>query len=271
MLKYGLFGTGKFVRLIGDGFHRVADALQLRPIGLVNERCGHKRLITIGDRKPIVNQGVWIAPNANVIGSVLLGANSTVWYGAVLRGDIHHIKIGVLSHIGDRCVVHVSGGKITGEPRGTIIGNAVVVEPGSILHACTIEDGVKIGSGSVVFDGSLIEKNSILSPGTVVPQGKRIPSGELWAGNPAKFVRKLEKEETEEVQSTAEAYFTLATKHEVDTSKSEIEVLAERELQASLEDVWWGASAKKLGAAHDHPAIKKYIQASNKRAESSQT
>eukprot|EP01114_Cavostelium_apophysatum_P017475 TRINITY_DN519_c0_g1_i1.p1 TRINITY_DN519_c0_g1~~TRINITY_DN519_c0_g1_i1.p1 ORF type:complete len:272 (+),score=37.83 TRINITY_DN519_c0_g1_i1:57-872(+) len=254
-----LWGVGKAVRGTGNALHQVADALQLRPIGLYNKRCGHRRLISLGDRKPIVSQGVWIAPTASVIGSVQLGVNSTVWYGAVVRGDLHHIKIGVLSHIGDRCVVHVSSGKISGSPRGTIVGNNVVVEPGSVLHACTIEDGVKIGSNSIVFDGALIEKNAMVGPGSVVPANKRIPAGELWEGNPAKFVRKLEPEEISQVQATAESFFTLANKHETESSKSEPEILRERELEAAREDVWWGQGTIRQGVAQEHSTIKNYI------------
>jgi len=260
-----LFGVGAAMRYVGNGFHRVANALQLKPIGLVNKRCGHRKVIEIGDRKPIVNQGVWIAPTASVIGSVQLGVNSTVWYGAVLRGDIHSIKVGVLSSIGDRCVIHVSGGKASGEPRGTVVGNNVIVEPGAILHACTVEDSCRIGSGSVVFDGAVIEKDSILAAGSVVSLGKRVPSGELWAGNPAQFVRKLELSEREQIQATSESFYTLAQRHEAENNRSELEILAERELQAAQEDVWWGASVAKSGPAHENPALAKYISQNKER------
>lgn len=253
------------MRYAGNGFHRLADALQLRPIGLINKRCGHRKVINLGDRKPIVNQGAWIAPTASVIGSVQLGVNSTVWYGAVLRGDIHSIKVGVLSSIGDRAVVHVSGGKVSGEPRGTNIGNNVVVEPGAILHACTIEDGCRIGSGAVVFDGAIVEKGSVVSSGSVVSLGKRIPAGELWAGNPAQFVRKLEAKEYEQVQTTAENFYTLAQAHEAENNRSELEILATQEFHAAQEDVWWGSSIAKSGPAHENPALAKYISQNKER------
>jgi len=257
---------GNVVRSVGDGIHKVADALQLRPVGLINKRCGHRRLITVGERKPVVNQGAWIAPTASVIGSVLLGVNSTVWYGAVLRGDIHHIKVGVLSHIGDRCVVHVSSGKVSGEPKGTIIGSNVVVEPGAILHACTIEDGVKIGSGSVIFDGAVIGQGAQVAPGSVVPQGKKVPAGELWSGNPAKFERKLNSDEIDEVQSTSESFYTLAKAHDHESSKSEYEILAEREYETAIADIWWGQTTQKSGVAQEHKTIKNYIRPNRENA-----
>jgi len=260
-----LYGLGSAMRFTGNGFHRVADALQLKPIGIINKRCGHRKIVNLGDRKPIVNQGVWIAPTATIIGSVQLGVNSTVWYGAVLRGDIHSIKVGVLSSIGDRCVIHVSGGKISDEPRGTSVGNNVIVEPGAILHACTVEDGCRIGSGSVIFDGAVVRKNSIVSPGSVVPMGKHIPSGELWAGNPAAFVRKLETAEMEQVQSSAENFYTLAQRHEHENNRSELEILANREYHVAQEDIWWGTTVPKSGPAHENPALAKYISQNKER------
>jgi len=219
---------------------------------------GHRRLINIGDRRPIVNQGAWVAPTASVIGSVQLGVNSTIWYGAVLRGDIHSIKIGILSHIGERSVIHVSGGKVA-PPKGTYVGNNVIVEPGVILHACVIEDGVKIGSGSVIFDGAVVGKNSQISSGSVVTQGKQIPSGELWAGSPAKFVRKLEEDEILAVQNTSEEFYNLAKIHDVETSKPDHQIAQEREFAVVKADVWWGEPSQKTGTAREHPNLKRYI------------
>jgi len=258
-----LWSVGNQVRWVGDKLNKAADAFQLRPIGIMEKRCGHNKLINLGDRKPVVGQGVWIAPTASVIGSVSLAPNSTVWYGAVLRGDIHNIKIGSLSYIGDRSVIHVSSGKVNGQPRGTTIGAGVIVEPGAVLHACTVEDGCKIGSLSVVFDGAVIEKHTVLASGSVVTQGKRIPSRELWAGNPAKFVRKLEEEEIEQIQEDIGKFYSLANHHEQESTKAELQILAERELKAAREDIWWGFGVYKQGIARDHLAVKNLVDRSH--------
>jgi len=262
-----LWNMGRGVRRVGDFFHNTADALQLKPLSVKPNGPSLRRVVNIGERRAIINQGAWIAPTANIIGSVQLGINSTVWYGAVLRGDIHAIKIGILSHIGDRSVIHVSGGN-QASPRGTYVGNNVIIEPGVILHACVIEDGVKIGSGSVIFDGAVVEKNAQVSSGSVVTQGKTVPSGELWAGSPAKFVRKLEDTEIQAVQETSENFFNLAKIHDAETQKTELEIAQEREHFIASKDVWWGEAAQKTGNAKEHPNVARYIQKNREQVSS---
>jgi len=255
------YTIGAIFRSYGDRFHKFADALQLRPIGLVNKRCGHRRVIILGDRKPIINQGSWIAPTASVIGSVLLGVKSTVWYGAVVRADIHHVKIGVMSHICDRSVIHVTAGEISGgKPHGTYIGSNVVIEPGCVIHAATIEDGALIGSGSVVLDGAVVEKEAQIGPGSLIPAGKRIPARQLWSGNPIAFERVLTDEDVSKVVKTSEDFHTLSKAHDEETMKSEYEILTERETAFMHESAWWGQPIVKRGSAYEHPTIRKLIE-----------
>ena len=129
---------------------------------------------------------------AAVIGNVTLGEASSVWYGAIVRGDVNHVKIGTASSIGDRAVVHVA--KIQGDSP-TIIGDHVTISAGALVHAATLKDSVVIGEMAQVLDGAVVESNSIVAPASVVTPGTTVKSGELWAGTPAKKVRELTEEE----------------------------------------------------------------------------
>ncbi|TAL04337.1 MAG: gamma carbonic anhydrase family protein [Rhodospirillaceae bacterium] len=141
---------------------------------------------------PRIAADAFIAPNATIIGDVEIGAQSSIWFNVVVRGDVSHIRIGARTNLQDNTVVHVTsaGGK-GGASVPTIIGNDVLVGHGAIIHACTIEDGSFIGLAATVLDGAVVESKGMVAAGAVVSPGKRVPSGELWAGTPAKFMRKL--------------------------------------------------------------------------------
>jgi len=119
-----------------------------------------------------------------------------------------------------------------------VIGNKVTVEPGAILHACTILDNSKIESGAIVFDGAVVESNSIVAAGSTVTSGKRIPSGELWSGSPAKFERKLSPEEITNLSKTAESIQELAEKHDIETSKNVQQVFTENYITNQVKERW---------------------------------
>mmetsp|Transcript_8919 Transcript_8919/g.19023 ORF Transcript_8919/g.19023 Transcript_8919/m.19023 type:complete len:282 (-) Transcript_8919:609-1454(-) len=164
------------------------------------------------DKVPFYQADTWVAPNAVVIGDVDIYDKVAVFYGAVVRGDLNKVRIGGSSVILDRAVVHTARAVPTGLNPATIIAEYVTVEPYSVLRACRIEPKVLIGARSVVCEGAIVESESILAPGSVVPPARRIPSGELWAGNPAKFVRKLTDHERERViQEVAEHHLGLAS------------------------------------------------------------
>ena len=118
--------------------------------------------------------------------------SKSVWYGAVLRGDVNKLTVGDQSSIGDRAVVHVA--KIQGD-FATSIGNMVTIGAGAIIHAATIHDKVMIGESAQVLDGAVVESNSIVEPGAIVTPGTVVNGGELWSGCPAKKVRALTEEE----------------------------------------------------------------------------
>jgi gamma-carbonic anhydrase len=151
-------------------------------------------------KKPMLGKNVFIAKNATVIGDVTLGAHSSVWYGAVLRGDINCIIVGHHSNIQDNAVLHLA------DDFPCLLGNWVTVGHGAIVHACTVGDEVLVGMGAVILDGAIIGKQSLIGARALVTQETKIPSGSLVLGAPAKVVRKLSKEERAGLKWWAQKY-----------------------------------------------------------------
>jgi len=152
------------------------------------------------DRLPTVHPSVWIAPTATVIGDVTLGEEASVWYGAVLRGDINRIVIGPRSNVQDGAVIHLA------DDFPTLVGELVTVGHKAILHACTVADEVLIGMGAIVLDGAEIGARSIIGAGALVTGGKVIPPGSLVLGSPAKVVRTLSLDEQAAIRTWADKY-----------------------------------------------------------------
>ena len=151
-------------------------------------------------KKPKLGRGVYIAKTAVVIGDVTLGAHSSVWYGAVVRGDINRIVVGHHTNIQDNAVVHLA------DEYPCIIGNWVTVGHSAIVHACTVGDEVLVGMGAVILDGAVVGKQSIIGAKALVTQGMKIPPGSLVLGAPAKVVRKLTQKERAGLKLWAEKY-----------------------------------------------------------------
>lgn len=139
--------------------------------------------------KPQIGEDVFIAPNASVIGQVTLGARASIWFGAVLRGDIARVEVGEGSNIQDNSVLHV------GDTEPCIVGRNVVVGHGVVLHGCMIEDDCMIGMGSVVLNDVVVGKGSVIGAGALVTGGTIIPPYSLVMGSPAKVRRELTDEE----------------------------------------------------------------------------
>jgi len=144
---------------------------------------------------PEISEKAFVAPNATVIGDVVIEDGASIWFGAVLRGDIDKIRIGKNSSIQDNTVIHVTGGKYP-----TIVGENVIVGHGCILHGCTVEDGALIGMGAVVMDDVKIGKNSIVAAGAVVVPHTEIPPFSVVAGIPAKVIRKVKESDLKEME-----------------------------------------------------------------------
>ena len=159
-------------------------------------------------RKPRVAATAFIAPNATIVGDVSIGEGSSIWFGSVVRGDVQSIRIGCCTNIQDLVVVHVS---TNGQP--TEVGDHVTVGHSAVLHSCKLHDFAFVGFGARVLDTAEIESDGLLAAGAILTPGKVIRSREMWAGNPARFVRVLSDETVEANRRIAPRYADLAAEY----------------------------------------------------------
>lgn len=159
-------------------------------------------------RRPVVDATAFVAPNSSVIGEVTIGPHSSIWYGAVLRGDVMPIRIGARTSIQDNTVVHATGGWAE-----TVVGDEVTVGHSVILHGCRIGNQVLVGMGSIVLDDAEIGDGSMLGAGSLVTARTKIPAGVLAHGRPAKAVRDLRPDELEKVLEASRLYVGYAREH----------------------------------------------------------
>lgn len=152
-------------------------------------------------RSPRVGQRVFVAENAALIGDVVLGDDASIWYGAVLRGDVHSIRIGARTNIQDNCVLHVTNGTHAIE-----IAEEVTVGHGVIAHGCTIARGALIGMGSRVLDGARIGELALIGAGALVGEGMEIPPRTLAVGVPARVRRDLRMDEIARLEQSWRNY-----------------------------------------------------------------
>ena len=150
---------------------------------------------------PVIAESCFLAENAVVVGEVVLGERCTIWYNAILRGDVNFIRVGDDTNIQDGAVVHC-----TWQKAGTTIGNRVSIGHNAIVHGCTIEDDVLIGMGAIVMDQVVVGTGSLVAAGAVVLQGTRIEPGMLYAGVPAKPVRPVDEALRSLITRTATNY-----------------------------------------------------------------
>lgn len=150
-------------------------------------------------KNPIIN-GAYVAPNATVVGDVVLEKNASVWYGAVLRGDSGTIFVGEGSNIQDQCVLHEQ----------TTVGKGCTVGHSAILHGCTVGDHCVIGMGAIVLNGAVLGEHCLVGAGAVVTGKMDAPAGSLILGNPAKVVKPLSREQLDYIRADAQLYITLA-------------------------------------------------------------
>ena len=155
-------------------------------------------------RRPQLGAGVFIAPSADVLGDVTLGEESSVWYQAVLRGDINRILVGPRSNIQDGAVVHLA------DDFPAVIGELVTIGHKAVVHACTIHDEVLVGMGAIILDGAEIGARSIIGAGTLVTGGTKIPPGSLVVGSPGRVRRALSLDEQSKVKTWAEKYVAVS-------------------------------------------------------------
>ena len=150
---------------------------------------------------PQIADGVFLAPTATVIGDVRVGAESGLWFGVVVRGDVNQIRIGCRTNLQDGTIVHV-----TSRTHPTVIGDGVTVGHGAKLHGCTIGNGCLIGIGAIVLDGAVIGEESMVAAGSLVVPGMIVPPRSLVVGSPGKVRRSLSDAERAHVGMLAERY-----------------------------------------------------------------
>ncbi len=160
------------------------------------------------DIYPTLGKNAWVADNATVAGDVHIDEDSSIWFGVQMRGDVHEIRIGNRTNVQDNAVIHV-----TRNFSGTYIGNDVTIGHAAIIHAATIEDECLIGMGAIILDGVTVETGAMVAAGAVVTPNKTIPSGQIWGGNPARYMRDLTQKEKDFLKISATNYVKLATEY----------------------------------------------------------
>ncbi|KAB1157462.1 gamma carbonic anhydrase family protein [Tenacibaculum aiptasiae] len=143
----------------------------------------------VNGKSPQIPEDCYVAENATIVGDVVMGKECSIWFNAVIRGDVHYIKMGDKVNVQDGAVIHA-----TYQKSPTTIGNNVSIGHNAIVHGCTIHDNVLVGMGSIIMDDCVVESNSIIAAGAVVTKNTRIESGSIYAGIPAKKVKDISKE-----------------------------------------------------------------------------
>lgn len=160
-------------------------------------------LIKYKNMEPKVSEYAWVSDSAQVVGNVRIGKNSSIWFGAVLRGDINKVVIGEGSNVQDNATLHVD----TEYP--CLIGDNVSIGHNAVVHGSEIGDGTLIGMGSIVLDGAKVGKNCLIAAGALVTQGAKIPDGSLVVGIPGKIIKNLTEEQIENNLKNADNYINL--------------------------------------------------------------
>ncbi|APY11282.1 gamma carbonic anhydrase family protein [Seonamhaeicola sp. S2-3] len=146
-------------------------------------------ILPVKDTMPQIPEDCFIAPNATIVGNVAMGNQCSVWFSAVVRGDVNYIKMGNKVNVQDGAVIHC-----TYKTHPTTIGNNVSIGHNALVHGCTIKDNVLIGMGSIIMDGCVVESNSIIAAGAVLTQNTKVEAGSIYAGVPAKKIKDISKE-----------------------------------------------------------------------------
>ena len=154
---------------------------------------------------PKIHPSAFIAENAVIIGDVEIGADSSIWYGCTLRGDVNNIRIGARTNIQDHTIIHVSS-----TTQGTYIGDDVTVGHAAVLHACTIGNLAFIGMQACVMDDAVVEEQAMIAAGALVTPGKTVSKGQLWGGSPARYMRDLSDKDLAFLPFSAHRYVQLA-------------------------------------------------------------
>jgi carbonic anhydrase/acetyltransferase-like protein (isoleucine patch superfamily) len=161
-----------------------------------------------GGKVPRLADGVFVAPSADVIGDVVIGERSTIWYGAVLRGDVESIRVGADTSIQDNTVIHVDSSGFA-----TVVGDRVTVGHSVVLHGCAVGNDALIGIGAIVLNGAEVGQGAMIGAGSLVTPGTKVPPGMLALGSPARVKRPLTEEEKRHIRLGVERYVKLGREH----------------------------------------------------------
>ena len=214
-----MFTLGSVLRETGQVLDRIGCSMQ--GSNAFREAISkHRTVLGIYDKVPSLPRSGFIAPSASVMGNVSIGEKSSVWYGAVLRGDVKGITIGQMTNIQDNTVIHVAKTNVGGKAAPTVIGDRVTVGHNAILHACTIHDDAFVGMSATVTDGAVVEKGAMVAAGALVTPVTVVPTGQLFAGAPAKFMREMTAEEKAFTTTSAETYAEVGAVHAAEAGKS---------------------------------------------------
>ncbi|RWR93625.1 gamma carbonic anhydrase 1, mitochondrial-like protein [Cinnamomum micranthum f. kanehirae] len=222
-LGKAIYTVGFWIRETGQALDRLGCRLQGNYY-FQEQLSRHRTLMNIFDKAPVVDKDAFVAPSASIIGDVQVGRGSSIWYGCVLRGDVNNISVGSGTNIQDNSLVHVAKSNLSGKILNWTGHSAV-------LHGCTVEDEAFVGMGATLLDGVIVEKHAMVAAGALVRQNAKIPTGEVWGGNPAKFLRKLTEEERAFISQSATNYTNLAQIHAAENAKSFDEIEFEKVLR----------------------------------------
>ena len=157
---------------------------------------------SVKGKTPQIGKDCFIAENATIVGDVVIGDQCSIWFNAVIRGDVHYIRLGNKVNVQDGVIIHG-----TYQKSPTNIGDNVSIAHGAIVHGCTIKDRVLVGMGSIIMDDCIVESNSIIAAGAVLKKGTHVPEGSIFAGTPARKIKEISTELVEgEINRIAEAY-----------------------------------------------------------------
>jgi carbonic anhydrase/acetyltransferase-like protein (isoleucine patch superfamily) len=162
---------------------------------------------------PRIHASAWIAPGAVVVGEVEIGADASIWYGAVVRGDVHRIRVGARTNIQDQAVLHVTRDRFP-----CLVGDEVTVGHRAVVHGCSVGDGALVGIGAIVLDGASVGEGALVAAGALVPPGARVAPRVLVVGVPAREVRRLDDEELETQRQRTLHYVETARIHAAESA-----------------------------------------------------
>jgi carbonic anhydrase/acetyltransferase-like protein (isoleucine patch superfamily) len=165
-------------------------------------------ILAFRGRTPQIDPSVYLAAGAVVVGDVVIGAESSLWFHAVVRGDVYPIRIGARTNVQDHATLHVTTGRAA-----TTVGDDVTIGHGAIVHGCTIGSRVLVGMGAIVLDGATVADDCLIGAGALLPPGTRIDAGQLVIGSPAKAVRALTDEERASLVTSAANYARVAAEY----------------------------------------------------------